>query len=51
MLRAGPGPGPGEGGAGGADSVRAAAAAPGSLPAICLSLRPAGEGEGRPGGA
>lgn len=50
MLRAGPEPGPGEGGAGSADSVRAAAAAPGLVPAICLSLRPAEEGEGRPGG-
>lgn len=38
------------GGAGSADSVRAPAAAPGSVPAICLSLRPAGEGEGRPDG-
>lgn len=51
MLRAGPGPGSGEGSAGSADSVRAAAAAPGSVPAICLSLQPAGEGEERPGGA
>lgn len=49
MRRAGPGPR--EGGAGSADSVRAAAAAPGSVPASCLSLRPAGEGEGRRGGA
>lgn len=42
--------GAGAGGAGCADSVRAAAA-PGSIPAICLSLRPDRGGGGRPGGA
>lgn len=40
--------GRGRGGAGCADSVRAAAAAPGSIPAICLSLRPDGGGGGAP---
>lgn len=44
-------PGPWGGGAArGTDSVRTAAAAPGTVPAICLLLRPDGEGEGRPGG-
>lgn len=43
-----PGEARGGGGAGCADSVRAAAAAPGSIPAICLSLRPDRGGGGAP---
>jgi hypothetical protein len=50
-MRAGPSQrgGGGEGVAGSADSVQAAAAAPDSFPAICLSLRPdRGRGRGVP---